>query len=113
MPDLDFQNISTVQNALQPKPVTQASAASISPSTFLTILTGTTAVATIVPPVTGSHMLAIVVTATNFGGFTTAGNIAVASLTNSTVWDNKLSLFVWNPLTNKYHPNYAVLGTNF
>lgn len=113
MPDLDFQQFSTVQSLLQPKPVTMAAALAITPTTFLTIVTGTTAIATITPPVSGSHMLAIVATATNFSGFTTAGNIAVASLTNSTVWDNKLSLFVWNPLTNKYHPNYAVLGTNF
>lgn len=111
--DLNWQNVSPTQNAGQKAPVTQASAGVISPTTFLTILTGTTAVATINPPVSGSHLLAIVATATNFGGFTTAGNILVASLTNSTVWDNKVTLFVYNPLTGKYHPNYPVHGTNF
>ncbi len=111
--DLNWQNVSPTKNKLQPGTVTVASAATIRPSTFMTILTGTTAVATIDPPVSGEHLLAIVAAATNFGGFTTAGNILVASLTNSTVWDNKVSLFVYNPLTGKYHPNYAVHGTNF
>lgn len=110
--DLNFQNLSTVQNKLQPGPVTIAGALTISPTTFLTIVSGTTAVATITPPVTGTHMLAIVASATNFTGFTTAGNILVASLTNSTVWLNRVSLFVYNPLTAKYHPTFATYTTN-
>jgi hypothetical protein len=111
--DLNFQNISTVQSGLQPKPVNVTAAAAISPTTFLTIVTGTTGIATINPPVSGSHLLAIVTVTTNFSGFVTSGNILAASVTNSTVWDNKVSLFVFNPLTNKYHPSYPVAGTNF
>jgi hypothetical protein len=110
--DLNFQNMSTVQNNLQPAPVTVAAAATISPTTFLTIVTGTTAIATITPPVTGTHMLAIVASATNFSGFLTTGNILLASLTNSTVWANRVSLFVYNPLTAKYHPTFATYTTN-
>jgi len=110
--DLYFQNLSTVQSKAQPGPVTIAAAATIAPTTFLTIVSGTTAIATITPPVTGSHMLAIVVSVTNFSGFLTTGNILVASITNSTVWANKTNLFVYNPLTGKYHPNYVTHETN-
>lgn len=99
MPDLEFQNLSTVQNSLQPKPVTVAAAATIAPSTFITFVTGTTVVATITAPVTGAHMLALIFTATNPGTFTTTGNIlqAVAPTTNGGV-----TFMVYNPLTGKY-----------
>lgn len=112
MTDLNFQNISTAQNRLQPGPRTIAGAATITPTTFLTIVTGTTSIATITPPITGSHLLAIVVAVTNYAGFLTTGNILVASITNSTVWANKLNLFAFNPLTQKYHPLYATAETN-
>ena len=111
--DLEFQNISSVQNRTQPAPVTVAAAATIRPSTYLTIVTGTTAVATIDPPVSGQHSLIIVASVTNFSGFVTTGNILVASVTNSTVWNDRASLFVFNPVSQKYHPQYPVSGTNF
>jgi hypothetical protein len=112
--ELYFQNLSTVHGPLQPKPVSIVAAATIAPTTFLTIITGTTAVATITPPVDGAHMLAIVAAATNFAGFLTSGNIAHASLTNSTFWANKMTLLVYNPLTAKYLPLYPgpVAATN-
>lgn len=99
MADLSFQDLSTVQNANQPKPVTVAAAATIAPSTFMTFVTGTTVVATITPPVTGAHMLALLFTATNPGTFTTTGNIlqAVAPATNGAV-----TFMLYNPLTAKY-----------
>jgi hypothetical protein len=111
--EVNWQNINPTQSEQQPKPVSMASAATIVPSTFLTLLTGTTAVATISPPLRGQHMLAIVTVATNHGGFATTGNILAASVTNGTTWDNKMSLFVYNPATQKYHPQYPVGGTNF
>lgn len=111
MPDLDFQNISTVQSKLQPQPVTFTAAATIAPSTFLTFVAGVTAIATITPPVTGAHLLAIVLTSTNSAGFVTTGNILVASVTNSELWQNKLNLFVYNPTNGKYYPNYGVHTT--
>lgn len=107
MSDLNFQDISTVQSLQQPKPVSLAAAATISPTTFLTILTGTTALATIVPPVTGTHMLAIVSATTNWSGFVTTGNILVASITNSVLWANRVTLLVYNPITGKYYPNFG------
>lgn len=111
MADLDFQNISTVQSKQQPAPVTIVAAATIAPTTFLTFLAGTTAVATITPPVTGAHMLAIVSKTTNFAGFVTTGNVLVASVTNSELWLDKVSLLVYNPLTGKYYPNFGVHST--
>jgi len=112
MSDLDFQNISTVQSILQPQPVTFTAAATIAPTTFVSFIAGTTALAQITPPVTGAHMLAIIATSTNWSGCVTTGNIIVASITNSTVWNNKLNLFVYNPITAKYYPNYATVATN-
>ena len=101
MPDLSFQDISTVQNSLQPKPVTFVAAATISPVTFLTILTGNTSVSTIVPPVTGSHMLAIVPGTTL--GFTTGGNVTGGTTTIS----GRAVLLVYNPLTNGYAAQFS------
>lgn len=97
MPDLDFQQLSTVQSAVQPKPVTIVAAATISPTTFLSRISGTTAIATIVPPVSGCHMIAIIA-GTPDTAYTTAGNI-IGATTGSTTQPN---LFVFDPLTAKY-----------
>ena len=78
MSDLLFQNFSTVQSNEQPAPVTIASAATITPITLITFLTGTTQVVTINPPVTGQHMLVLIFTNASPGAFTTAGNIKAA-----------------------------------
>lgn len=109
--DLNFQNISSVASGLQPKPVTFVAAATIAPTTFLSFITGTTAVSQITPPVTGAHMLAIIASSTNWAGVLTTGNVLVASITNGTTWTNKVSFFVYNPITAKYHPQYAVGNT--
>lgn len=111
MSDLLHQNLSTVQSNEQPYPATFTAAATIAPQTFLTFLTGTTALATITPPVTGAHMLAIVSVTTNWAGAVTSGNILVASVTNSDLWQNKVNLFVYDPVSAKYYPSYAVHST--
>lgn len=99
MSDLEFQNLSTVASDQQPKPVTIASAASIAPSTFLTFVSGTVAIATVTPPVSGAHMLCLVFTTTTPVAFTTTGNIkAVATPTTS------LPVYLtYNPLDSKYY----------
>lgn len=76
-PDLLFQNLSTVQSNQQPLPPSLASAADMEDSiqNFMTIITGTTAIATIDPIVTGVHMICLVFTNANPGGVTTGGNI--------------------------------------
>lgn len=98
MSDLNFQNFSTVQSAQQPSPVTITAAATIAPKTFLTVLSGTTAVATITPPVTGCHMLAIVA-GTTTAAYTTTGNITGITTAGDTT---NPQLFIYNPLTGKY-----------
>jgi len=77
--------------------VTMASAATIAPTTFLTVLTGNVAITTITPPVTHGHMLAIVFAGT--AGITAGNNIAN---TKATVAAEAL-LLVYNPTTAKYH----------
>lgn len=94
MIDALFQALSTVQGGLQPTPPTVTAAATITPTTFLTVLTGNTAVSTINAPVQGTHMLAIVPGTTT--GFTTGGNIVGATTTVA----NRVYLFVFNPLTD-------------
>jgi hypothetical protein len=99
MSDLNFQDLSTVASGLSPKPVTIASAASIVPTTFLSFISGTVAIATVQPPVTGAHMLALIFTTTTPTAFTTTGNMkAVTTPTTNTV-----NLLIWNPLESKYY----------
>lgn len=99
MSDLNFQDISTVANSLQPKPPTIASAATVAPNTFLSFISGTVAIATVTPPVSGAHMLVFIFTTTTPTAFTTTGNIkAVATPTT-----NLPVILVWNPLESKYY----------
>jgi hypothetical protein len=79
-------------------PVTLASAATIAPVSFYTVLTGNVAVATITPPVTHSHMLAIEFAGT--GGVVATGNIKTA--TASVV--GQVMLLIYNSATGKYVP---------
>lgn len=97
--DLNFQQLSTVQNQNQPKPVTLASAATIVPTTYLTFVSGTVAIATITPPVSGMVMLELVFTTTTPTAFTTTGNIKAVS----TPTQNVPVLATWNPLENKWY----------
>ena len=97
MRDADFQDLSTVQSNQQASPKTITAAATITPTTFLTILSGTTAVATITPPVAGTHMIAIIA-GTTTAAYTTSGNIVGATTASTT----QPSLFVYNPISGKY-----------
>ena len=98
---VDFQNLSTVQSEQQPTPKTIASAANISTAieTFISIITGTTAIATITPPVQGQHMLVLIFTNANPGGVTTGGNIANAVDPATSV----PVLLFYNPITALYY----------
>lgn len=95
---LQFQDFSTVQSLQQQRPQTIASAATIAPVSFLTILTGNTAVVTITPPMTSLHMLAIQFA--GVAGVTAAGNILTAKASVA----GEIMLLVYNPNTNKYVP---------
>jgi hypothetical protein len=80
------------------RPTTLVSAATIAPTSFLTILTGNTAVVNITPPVQFGHMIAVQFAGT--AGVTAAGNIltAVASVVG------QIMLLVYNPDLKKYVP---------
>ncbi len=99
MSDALFQNFSTVQNNLQPTPVTLAAATTIAPSTLLTIVSGTAQIGTITPPVTGQHLLFLVFTDVTPGTTLTTGNINNAVVPTQ----NVPSAFLYNPATAKYY----------
>jgi hypothetical protein len=91
----DWAAISPVNNSA---PGTLVSAATVAPNTFLTVLTGNTAIATITPPVTHAHMLAL-----QFAG--TAGVVATGNiLTAKASVVGEVMLLVYNPNTAKYVP---------
>jgi hypothetical protein len=77
-------------------PVTLASAGTIAPISFLTVLTGNVAITAITPPVTFGHMLCIVFAGT--AGITAGNNIAN---TKASVAAEGM-LLVYNPATAKY-----------
>lgn len=98
MSDLDHQNFNTVQSDKQPLPARMAAAATIAPTTFLTVLSAGPAVATIVPPVTGAHMLALMFA--DVAGVTNTGNISavVASVALRPM------LLIYDPVSGNYFP---------
>jgi hypothetical protein len=98
--ELNFQDLSTVHGESQPKPPTIVSAAIVAPSTFLSFISGTTAIATITPPADGAHMLCFIFTTTTPVAFTTTGNIKRVS----TPVQNIPVLLFWNPNEKKYYP---------
>jgi hypothetical protein len=99
MTDLMYADLGTVQSIANKAPVTIASTTTIAPSTFVTFVSGNTAIATLTPPVTGAHMLCLIHTHATPVAYTTAGNInAIATPTTS------IPLFaVYDPLTAKYY----------
>lgn len=99
MIESEFQALSTVQSGLQPKPVTIASTTTVAPTGFLTFVTGTTAIATVTPPIAGTHLLCFVFTTTTPVAFTTTGNIK----TVATPTANIPMFLVYDPISAKYY----------
>lgn len=97
MSDLNFQNLSTVQSNQQPLPPTITAAATISPTTFLSIIEGATAIETINPPVTGVHMICLIAGGTTLT--TTGGNV----VGGTTTVDERAYLFVYEPISGIYN----------
>lgn len=99
MADVDHQNLNPVQSALQPKPVTIASATTVAPTTCLTYITGTNAIAQVTPPVSGFHILYFWPLAAFT--MTTAGNItaALTAAVGSPV------VLMYDPALGKYRPS--------
>ena len=77
-------------------PVTMASAATIVPVSFLTVLTGNVAITAITPPVQHGHMLCLVFAGT--AGITAGNNIANTKASVAA----EAMLLVYNPNTAKY-----------
>lgn len=78
MSDLLSANIGDPQSDMNLPPQTIASAATIAPSTKMTILTGTVQLETVTPPVTGYHTLVLLFTNAAPGAFVTTGNLITA-----------------------------------
>ena len=97
--DLSFQQLSSVQSKQQPNPVTIASAATIAPTTFITFVSGTVAIATVTPPADGQHELVFIFTTTTPTAFTTTGNMKAVT----TPTQNVPMLLFWNPIEQKYY----------
>lgn len=95
-----MQQLSTVQSDKSPLPKTIASAATVAPETFISIITGTTAIATVTPFVTGSHLLVFIFTTTTPVAFTTTGNIKYVA----TPTTNLPMLLVYRADEGKYYP---------
>ena len=98
MSDLLFQNLSSIQSNAQPAPPTIASAATITVTHKLTFITGTVPIATIVPPVTGFHEIALIFTNIAPVAFLTTGNIKTAL---QPIQNLPVFLF-WDPVTALY-----------
>lgn len=104
MSDLNFQDFSTVQSNAQPLPTTLASAATITPTTALTRITGTVSITTITPPVTGYHELTLIFSSAYATALNTGGNIhaAITSVADRPVkvfYDPRTSLYYAGPTT--------------
>lgn len=98
-PVLDgMNNFGQLQTQAAQRPQTVASAATIAPTSFLTIMTGNVAVVNITPPMTTLHVIAIQFAGA--AGVTAAGNILTAKASIA----GMVILFIYNPSTAKYVP---------
>lgn len=97
------QALADLGHSLSPLPVTIASAATIAPLTYLTIVTGTVQISTITIPFDGFQgTLAFVFTNGSPGATLTTGNIVVAT----TPVQYKTLFMTYNPNTLKWYPSY-------
>lgn len=98
MPDLNFQDFSTIPGPTALAPMTIASANAIAPVGFLTILTGNTVVKTITPPLHGVHMLAL-----KFAGVAGVDNTGNINTTKASVAGEAM-LLIYDTISSKYYP---------
>lgn len=100
--DLNFQNISSVQSNQQLGPNTIASTTTIAPTSFITFVSGSVAIATITPPFTGQGAIVLIPSSATAPTFTTAGNIKAAL---TTMAQNIPVLLVYDPNGAKWYAN--------
>lgn len=106
MSDLNHQNIQNGQSNLQPDPVTIAAAATVAPTTLVSFISGTDAIDTITPPVTGTHFLIFIFTNANPGGVSADGNVD-AALDPA---QNQPMILIYNPITATYKAGVLALS---
>lgn len=99
--ELITYQFSTHQSEKAPLPVTLASAATITPTTRLTFVTGTVTIANITPPLAGHHELVLIFTNGAPGVFLTSGNLQVAYQPIQ----NRPVVLQYDPITAKYWVN--------
>lgn len=103
-PDLQAANFSFPQSLQQPMPTTLASAATVAPTTLITIVSGTAAIVNVTPPQEGAHILIFV--ATGAWTMTAAGNIATAVGATAA---GHITFLIYNPATRKYYAAKATV----
>lgn len=102
---LNFQDFQLPQSLTQPMPTTLASAATIAPTTLITIVSGVAAIVNITPPFAGAHMLILI--ASGAWTMTAAGNIATAVAANVA---GQITFAIYNPATKKYYVGKTAIG---
>lgn len=101
--ELDHAQYFGLGDSVKPIEKTIAAATTIAPTTQITIVTGTTSVATITPPWPGfAGSLDLVFTDASPGATTTSGNIALAT----TVVTNKPVRMTYSPTLTKWVASY-------
>ena len=85
-------------------PTTLASAATVAPTSLITIVSGAAAIVNVTPPLDGAHMLIFV--ATGAWTMTAAGNITTAVAATAA---GVITLLVYNPATKKYYAGKLAL----
>jgi len=83
---------------------TIASANTISPKTPFTIITGNTDIQTIVPPITGLHLLYFSFAGPSNPAFILGGNIVFPTGNPLSVQSLFIFALLFNPLTKRYSP---------
>lgn len=96
--DLSSYDFALPQSILQPMPTTLASAATVAPTTLITLITGAVAIVNVTPPQQGAHMLIFISSGGTFT-FTAAGNILTAV---TAVAAGQVVILIYNPATAKY-----------
>ena len=100
----DLQKLSTYQDRLTSLlPPTIESAAVIAPEQFLSRVSGTVAISTIVPVTDGAHLICLVFTDSSPAAFLTTGNIGSAV----TPTQNAAIFLMYDPVLGKYFPSSA------
>lgn len=97
-PDLSSYDFALPQSTLQPTPTTLASAATMAPTTLVTLVTGAAAIVNITPPQAGIHMLIFISSGGTYT-MTAAGNILTAVAASAA---GVMTILIYNPVTGKY-----------